>query len=509
MSISPRLSLVAALMLSVAGSPALADLTVDDAWNVWKSQIGALGLTIDAEEARDGDALQIGPINMSFNLPMEAGVFTGSFPGPRFEPLGDGTVRVSYPEESQFVFGGEIEGEASMNVVVDATLEGQDMVMSGIPDRVVSTGGYDAVRMRLADLTIDGEKLGQAEGTMTVLGGQYELTSTLGGDLITIDGTNAYDRYDLSYGFEIGEDEAQTGVAVSGFAEDVKMTQRIALPAAGLDLLNLHTQLREGMTMSVLAHSARYGSSEETTQNGEVLALQKSEINDYDVSFVLDTKGLSSEIGTGPFTGDIQIAELPFPISLASTKGAGRFVVPLLSTGAPQPGQVMMDMQGLTLNEDLWALADPEGQLPRDPIALRFDLTGEVDVTFDLLDINRLIEGGAPNPFVPVSANLKGLFLSMVGAELTGDGAFTFDAEDTETFPGLPRPEGTLDLNLTGANALIDRLVAMGLIPEEQAMGARMMMGMFAVPGEGEDTLTSQIEINEQGHVLANGQRLR
>ena len=39
-------------------------------------------------------------------------------------------------------------------------------------------------------------------------------------------------------------------------------------------------------------------------------------------------------------------------------------------------------------------------------------------------------------------------------------------------------------------------------------MGARMMMGLFAVPGEGEDTLKSKIEVNDEGHVLANGQRL-
>lgn len=40
-------------------------------------------------------------------------------------------------------------------------------------------------------------------------------------------------------------------------------------------------------------------------------------------------------------------------------------------------------------------------------------------------------------------------------------------------------------------------------------MGARMMMGLFAVPGEGEDTLNSKIEVNGEGHVLANGQRIR
>ena len=56
---------------------------------------------------------------------------------------------------------------------------------------------------------------------------------------------------------------------------------------------------------------------------------------------------------------------------------------------------------------------------------------------------------------------------------------------DLTTFDGMPRPEGALDLELTGGNTLLDTLVAMGLLPEEQAMGARMMLGLFARPGAG------------------------
>ena len=101
------------------------------------------------------------------------------------------------------------------------------------------------------------------------------------------------------------------------------------------------------------------------------------------------------------------------------------------------------------------------------------------------------------------------LLVSMIGAKLTGTGAFTFDNADMQTFPGMPRPEGFVELALTGANAVLDKLIQMGFVSDNDAMGARMMMGMFAVPGEGEDSLKSRIEINEQGQVLANGQRIR
>lgn len=76
------------------------------------------------------------------------------------------------------------------------------------------------------------------------------------------------------------------------------------------------------------------------------------------------------------------------------------------------------------------------------------------------------------------------------------------------TFPGFPRPEGKLDIAVNGANGLIDKLVQMGFLQQDQVMGARMMMGVFSTP-VGDDMLTSTIEVNDQGHVIANGQRLQ
>ena len=51
-------------------------------------------------------------------------------------------------------------------------------------------------------------------------------------------------------------------------------------------------------------------------------------------------------------------------------------------------------------------------------------------------------------------------------------------------------------------------LIAMGVLPEDQAMMGRMMMGMFART-VGEDQLSTTIEVNSEGHVLANGQRIQ
>jgi hypothetical protein len=152
---------------------------------------------------------------------------------------------------------------------------------------------------------------------------------------------------------------------------------------------------------------------------------------------------------------------------------------------------------------------DPTGQLPRDPATVAFDLAGKVKVLANIFDPKTMESMGDAAPGELHALDINGLTVRAAGAELTGKGAFTFDNSDLQSFDGMPRPEGVLNLMLTGGNALLDTLVAMGFVPEDQANGTRMMMGMFAVPGDTPDTLTSTIEVNAEGHVMANGQRLK
>ena len=101
--------------------------------------------------------------------------------------------------------------------------------------------------------------------------------------------------------------------------------------------------------------------------------------------------------------------------------------------------------------------------------------------------------------------NIEEVLLQLAGAELTATGGFTFDYSDLSTFDGMPRPEGAVTVVLTGANSLLDKLVQMGLVDAEQAMMARMMSGMLLQPGDGPDTLVSEIAVSPSGQITANG----
>ena len=54
-------------------------------------------------------------------------------------------------------------------------------------------------------------------------------------------------------------------------------------------------------------------------------------------------------------------------------------------------------------------------------------------------------------------------------------------------------PVGEISGELTGVNALLDTLGAMGLIPQDQMMGARMMLAMFTRPGAEAEQVTTEM----------------
>ena len=163
------------------------------------------------------------------------------------------------------------------------------------------------------------------------------------------------------------------------------------------------------------------------------------------------------------------------------------------------------------MSDMLSSIFDPSGTLPHDPATILVDLNGKMRVLVDMFDpnIEEIMMTTDSPPAELHAVTLNNLLVSAAGAELSGAGDFSFDNNDLVTYGGMPAPSGAIDLKLVGANGLMDKLVAMGLIGDQEVMGARMGMGMLAVAGEGEDTLISKIEMTADGQIIANGQRIK
>ena len=161
-------------------------------------------------------------------------------------------------------------------------------------------------------------------------------------------------------------------------------------------------------------------------------------------------------------------------------------------------GSTLVKLVDLKVSDALWSMIDATGALPHDPATLIIDTKGTATLTADLTDKAAMDAMGGNPPGQLNSFDVNQLNLKVAGAELKGQGSFTFDNTDMTSVPGFPAPTGTLDLIATGVNGLIDKLVTMGLVPQDQAMQGKMMMGMFAKPGDGPDTLISAIEFKDK-----------
>ena len=508
----PRLLRSTALLALLSASPALADITVDDAWDIWKAQFTAYGLTLQASEAREGDALQIGEITLSASFPENSGSAQISFPGPRFAATGDGRVRITFPETSTASLRGEITGEGSLALAAEVRGTGEGGLMSGNPGDVVTEWKSDGLDVELLDLAVSGEKAVDLTGAIHLSGIVQRMATKITATHVEIEGETGYANYEMTYAFTVPDKAAgDMRMQGGGTGEGISVTQNAALPREGIDPLGLDKQLREGMRLASHVTTARTTSLAKSWLGETLLTDQVTEASDYVVSATIAASGLDYGGSTGAFSARVEAPEIPVPISLSGAGVEARLLMPLLKGEAAQDAALRLAIRDFTLADDLWSLFDPAAALPRDPMTLDMDLTAMAKIAFEFLDFRALLGGAEPVglPVMVETATLNGFTLKAVGGEITGTGAFTFDYDDWETYPGMPAPEGETHFVIRGANALIGKLVEMGVMKEEEAMPARMGLMMFAKPGEGEDVLVSDIEVKKTGEITANGMRVK
>ncbi len=280
---------------------------------------------------------------------------------------------------------------------------------------------------------------------------------------------------------------------------------------ANADLADMAAMLAAGFAVEgTLATGPASYSVQASGSDGSTFAADVSSATGA-LDFALDESG----INYGGANTDIAIvvngSDIPFPqIEINAAEAGGRLAMPLTVSSTPQDFAFGLTLRDLAVSEMIWSMIDPAGALPRDPATLVIDTTGKANWNIDILS-PEVQQGdfGSDVPGQLHALDLRNLQLAIAGALLQGTGSFTFDNTDMQTFPGMPKPVGKANFSLDGANALLDKLIAMGLIPAEQALGFRGMMGMFARPGAGPDSLVSEIELTPDGGISANGLRLR
>jgi hypothetical protein len=487
---------LSALALSLA-TPALA-VTAEELWAEWQAQAAALGQTMTAAEVVPGNgSLTLRGFSSGFS---DGEVSTvGRVDEIVMTENADGSVAIDMSDVYEITISFvDTPRDPPVNIGINMIMP--DLTMTARGDVGARIYDYAASRITLEDGPITGGNGIQPTIDMTI--GVEDLSATY-----QIDGTNP-------------ENIAYT------------TTSRIGGLAGALDVLPPPTEegrlkITFALGETTLAGSGQLGNLAELAANPDAIPTDFDLSGDitygrasFEMTFEHPTDAfnifasnnggslrtvfaddrLEYRITTTGSRTYFAGGDVPVPVEFSVGSAELALTVPLAMAADPQPMSARLAYQNVTGSPEIWAMADPAGTFPRDPITVIADLSGNIRILTDLLDPEAAGAAmfGAP-PAELVDMTLNELRISAAGATLTGTGSATFA-------PGpVPMPVGSIDLQLSGGNALLDTLQASGMVPIEQLAMARGLLGAFARPGAMPDTLESTIQFTEGGGITANG----
>ena len=501
----------AALSVLFTSSSALADVTPQDVWRDWQDHMQSMGYTLTATEKASGDTLAVSNVRFDLTSEPDLGQITMSLEQLSLVQNDDGTVSVVMPDAMPLMF--EITptdpDEDRVRAALTVNQTGQDMRVSGTPTDLSSAYAAGLLGLTLDQMTVGDETFGPDNASLNVVLNNVEYASKSVLDDMRAyaqDGSIASMTFDMRF-----KDPKEPAIAtINGTSTDMTFDGDGRLPLGIAQASDMAAMLRAGMTG---AGTFTSGNSTMTVdiedpENGNMSAAVASEGGRLTVETSAD--GMSYAGSRQGMALSVQPQQFPFLLSFGLDNAAFNLSAPVLKTDDAQDVALGLNLEGFTMSDMVWGMINPQGTLPRDPANLSLDVSGKARLLMDYFDpeaATRMAETGQV-PAQLDSVNLNALIVDALGAKLTGNGAVTF--EHDENGPTALKPSGAVDLKLVGGNTLIDTLVSSGLLPAQMAMGARMMMGMFAVPAEGEeDTLKSKLEFTRDGQILANGQRIK
>lgn len=509
MSVSLARGSAAAFLLVISSQSAFADLTADEVWADWKAYMTSTGYTVSATENRSGGTLTVTGFEAAMAFPEEDGNFTFSMPELQLTENGDGTVNVLMPKEfpMRFRASGDGADEQITGELIFAH-DGSPMVVSGDASEMVYDYATSMMSLTLGGLTAADENL--PDGLMDF---SVSMSDVAAKTTMTTTGTRSYDQSmtaaSVAYDFAFDDPESDDKGAFKGAVQGLSFSGTSAIPD-GMDTADFAAMMAKGFSMDgSFAYTSGSGSGSGSGDGEEFTFETSSQGGSLTVKMAAD--GIKYAVQQTRPNVSFTASDLPFPVSLSMAETGFNLEMPLAKSDAEQDFALGLTLRGFDVPDMLWGMFDPTGVLPRDPASLVVDLAGKGKVLADLFNPEEMeaVEMGEQMPGELNALTIRELLVSAAGARLTGTGDFTFNNADLQSFDGMPAPAGVAKLTLTGANGLIDSLIKMGLMTDQDAMGARMMMGMFGVPGEGEDTLNSEITFTEEGQILANGQRIK
>ncbi|MEM7669163.1 MAG: DUF2125 domain-containing protein [Pseudomonadota bacterium] len=175
----------------------------------------------------------------------------------------------------------------------------------------------------------------------------------------------------------------------------------------------------------------------------------------------------------------------------------GIYQVPLSPSDAMRPFEVKFAMIDMTLDEALWSVLDPDGEIDRAPAQLLIDTVGTMRLTKPQSEMRT---GEAP-PVAFGNLSVNKLDLSILGAQATARG-------DVEFIQPINLPQGTMTLRLKNALEVMSRLVAAEVLTPDVLLFASLMAQNYLLEDPESGELVGEFEMGPGG-ITVNGQPLQ
>lgn len=495
-----------ALGALVAGNAALADVTPEQVWQSWQDLGASYGEVLAAESAvRDGDSLVVSGLTVTYEK--DGGSFSVSIDEVAFTDNGDGTVEITMSDQYPLDLTIPASEPAADPTEIALTLSqpGLTVTASGSAEETrydVVAPSLKVVLDQVQGVNADKLDLVFALG-LNAVEGNYIVAGTTDR---TVSSTLAVGTTNLNFA---ANDPATSGKFDLTLALDALASTSTTKLIGTMDLQDLSAALAAGFASE---GGLTYGKTDYSFDFADPTQTMAStgSVGSGNMSFAMDKTRMAFGAGSKDVAITTSGSTIPFPeVVVKFADSAFNMVMPIAKSDTPADFSLLTKLVDLTISDEVWAMFDPAANLPRDPVTLVIDAKGTGTLAVDLTDTAAMEALGANPPGVLNSFELTDLTLNAVGVAATGSGAATFDNTDLVTYGGMPAPTGAVELKVVGANGLMDKLVAMGLLPADQVSGFRMMLGMFANAVEGEaDAMTSKIEFRDKG-IFANGMQLQ
>lgn len=516
-----------AIALVALASPVFADVTPTQVWDAWVDYYEASGYKVtEGSREEAGETLSLKGVVLSLAAPEGESLVSINVPDMELTSTGDGKVRTTMAESSDITFEFKDEDDKNVKIAATYSMKDAEIITSGDLGNMThdSTVGEMIVELKSAT-TEEGEMplpvKFRAEDLKTV-------QTIVDGDIINVDMTASAGKMDATGDLQgLGENK-EGKFAFNMVFDNYDTAGKFSMPK-GVNWEDPEASLAAIAKVAfdgkatVGAGSFDFSIYDKDDTDGTVTDLKgKVEFGGFDIAALFTKAGLSYQGSSDKIAVEFASSDLPFPVNYGMDQASFDVQMPLAKSEEAQPFKLAYSIGGLTIGDQIWDLFDAGKKLPRDPASLDVDVTGLVKIAVDIFDpkameidttgdvdadgdMAALDDLDVEEPFVPVELTINKFAIDAAGAKVDASGALTFPEDGL-----VEEPIGKVTTKIEGANGLIDKLVEMGLIPQDQSAGIRMMLAMFAKPtSEGADSLISEMEFKEGGQVFANGQQVK